>query len=92
LQQAFGEPLAGFLAFDVFGTGGGLLAQPNAVHWLAHNAHRYGFIVRYQAGKEWITGYMAEAWHIRYIGPEAADIYHSGLSLEEYFGVAGGGY
>lgn len=80
------------LAFDVFGTGGGLLAQPNAVHWLAHNAHRYGFIVRYQAGKEWITGYMAEAWHIRYIGPEAADIYHSGLSLEEYFGVAGGGY
>lgn len=80
------------LAFDVFGTGGGLLAQPNAVHWLAHNAHRYGFIVRYQAGKEGITGYMAEPWHIRYLGPEAADIYQSGLSLEEYYGVAGGGY
>ncbi len=80
------------LAFDVFGTGGGLLAQPNAVHWLAHNAHRYGFIVRYQAGKEGITGYMAEPWHLRYLGPEAADIYQSGLSLEEYYGVAGGGY
>lgn len=80
------------LAFDVFGTGSGLLSQPNAVHWLAHNAHNYGFIVRYQTGKEWITGYMAEPWHIRYIGPEAADIYKSGLSLEEYFRVAGGGY
>ena len=80
------------LAFDVFGTGGGLLSQPNAVHWLAHNAHRYGFVVRYQAGKEWITGYMAEPWHIRYVGPEAADIYNSGLSIEEYYGVAGGGY
>lgn len=80
------------LAFDVLGTGGGLLSQPHAVHWLAHNAHHYGFIVRYQSGKESITGYMAEPWHIRYIGPEATDIYQSGLSLEEYFGVAGGGY
>lgn len=35
---------------------------------------------------------MAEPWHIRYIGPEAADIYKLGLSLEEYFRVAGGGY
>lgn len=36
--------------------------------------------------------YKAEGWHVRYIGPEAADIYRSGLSLEEYFGIAGGGY
>ncbi|MGT2910602.1 LD-carboxypeptidase LdcB/DacB [Streptococcus cameli] len=80
------------LAFDVIGTGGGLLSQPNAVAWLASHAHEYGFIVRYQAGKEHITGYMAEAWHIRYIGNEATEIYRSGLSLEEYLGVEGGDY
>ena len=80
------------LAFDILNTDGSLLTEPNAVSWLAHNAHKYGFVVRYQADKEWVTGYTAETWHIRFIGPEAPDIYHSGLSVEEYYGVAGGGY
>lgn len=35
---------------------------------------------------------MAEPWHLRYIGPMAADIYNSGLTLEEYLGVQGGNY
>ena len=64
----------------------------DAIHWLHTHAHEYGFIVRFQQGKEAITGYIPEAWHLRYIGDKATDIYNSGLSLEEYFGVAGGDY
>lgn len=80
------------LAFDLLDARGNLLEEPRAVHWLAQHAHEYGFIVRYPVGKEPITGYMPESWHIRYIGQEAGDIYRSGLTLEEYFGVQGGGY
>lgn len=36
--------------------------------WVSENAHKYGFIVRYPKGKENITGYMYEPWHIRYLG------------------------
>lgn len=80
------------LAFDFIDTNGQLLEEPIASDWLAHHAHEYGFIVRYLAGKEDITGYMAETWHVRYIGQEAREIYESGLTLEEYFGVEGGDY
>ncbi|HFI0694337.1 TPA: LD-carboxypeptidase LdcB/DacB [Streptococcus suis] len=80
------------LAFDLLDSSGNLLEEPTASQWLADNAHRYGFIVRYLPGKEYSTGYMAESWHVRYIGQEASDIYNSGLTLEEYFGVPGGGY
>ncbi len=45
----------------------------------------FGFIVRYPAGKEDVTGYRFEPWHVRYVGDEAArEIYASGLTLEEY--------
>lgn len=80
------------LAFDLLDSYGNLLEEPVASQWLADNAHHYGFIVRYLPGKESSTGYMAETWHVRYIGQEATDIYNSGLTLEEYFGVPGGGY
>jgi D-alanyl-D-alanine carboxypeptidase len=50
-------------------------------------AHEYGFIVRYPEGKEHITGYQYEPWHLRYIGDEAEAVYESGLSLEEYLGI-----
>ncbi|MCK4025283.1 LD-carboxypeptidase LdcB/DacB [Streptococcus iners] len=80
------------LAFDLIDSAGNLLEEPVASQWLADNAHHYGFIVRYLPGKESSTGYMAETWHVRYIGQEATDIYNSGLTLEEYFGVPGGGY
>ena len=36
--------------------------------WLKENAHRAGFIIRYPKGKESITGYAYEPWHIRYVG------------------------
>lgn len=54
--------------------------------WVQENAHRFGYIIRYPKGKEDITGYMYEPWHIRYLGEElAANVYESGLTLEEYF-------
>ena len=56
--------------------------------WLAENAHRFGFIIRYPLGKEDITGYQYEPWHVRYVGEEhAAKIYEQGITLEEYLGV-----
>ncbi|WP_227396480.1 M15 family metallopeptidase [Jeotgalibacillus aurantiacus] len=56
--------------------------------WLAENAHEYGFILRYPAGKEEITGYQYESWHFRYLGKElATEVYNSGLTLEEYLGI-----
>lgn len=53
--------------------------------WIAENAHKYGFILRYTEEKIDVTGYLYEPWHIRYVGTTAAaDIYESGLALEEY--------
>jgi len=53
--------------------------------WLADNAWRYGFILRYPRGKEHITGIDYEPWHYRYVGKEAAEqIYEKGITLEEY--------
>ena len=48
--------------------------------------------MRFLKGKETSTGYMAESWHLRYIGREAKEIADSGKSLEEYFGITGGDY
>ena len=57
--------------------------------WLAANAHKYGFILRYPKGKQSITGYIYEPWHFRYIGVDKATaVYQSGLCLEEYLGIA----
>ena len=80
------------LVFDLTDKSGNLLEDSRASQWLKDNAHNYGFIVRFQAGKEASTGYMPEAWHIRYVGKEAKDIHDSGLSLEEYFDIEGGDY
>lgn len=80
------------LAFDLMQPNGALLQSYNESVWLANNAHRYGFIVRYPYGKEAITGYVAEPWHIRYVGDQATAIYQSGLCLEEYLGIQGGDY
>ncbi len=56
--------------------------------WLAEHASEYGFIIRYPKGKEDITGYKYEPWHIRYVGKELAqELDSSGLTLEEYFGI-----
>lgn len=54
--------------------------------WLSENVHKYGFIIRYQRGKEEITGYSFEPWHLRYVGiKKAEELYLKQVSLEEYF-------
>ncbi|WP_147391672.1 M15 family metallopeptidase [Galactobacter valiniphilus] len=57
--------------------------------WMAQHATEYGFIVRFPQGKESVTGYMWEPWHLRYLGKDlAADFVASGAAtLEEYYGV-----
>ena len=56
--------------------------------WLAEHAHEYGFIIRYLKGKEDISGYQYEPWHIRYVGVEAASyIYQEQITLEEYLDI-----
>ena len=57
--------------------------------WVAANAWRFGYIVRYESGYTDITGYEAEPWHLRYIGPELAKAYHDGgfHTLEDFFGL-----
>ncbi|HEX5563576.1 MAG TPA: M15 family metallopeptidase [Sporosarcina sp.] len=62
--------------------------ETEAGKWVAANAHRYGFILRYPKGKESITGYMHESWHFRYIGKEVAEeIFNRNITLEEYLGL-----
>ncbi len=56
--------------------------------WVAEHCHEYGFIIRYPKGKEEITGYMYEPWHIRYLGVDTAtEVFESGLCLEEFLGI-----
>ena len=58
--------------------------------WLNNNCYKYGFIIRYPKGKEEITGYMFEPWHIRYVGTDlATKLYNNGnwITIEEYFGI-----
>lgn len=57
--------------------------------WLAANSYKYGFIIRYVEGKEAITGYDFEPWHMRYVGKELAmEMHKSGIqTLEEFFGL-----
>lgn len=53
--------------------------------WFYEHCPDYGYILRYPAGKEEITGISAESWHFRYVGvPHAKYITDNGLSLEEY--------
>lgn len=53
--------------------------------WLADHSWKYGFILRYPAEKEEITGIDYEPWHFRYVGKQAAkEMYEKDLCLEEY--------
>ena len=76
------------LALDVSVPGGTLngFKKSKQFEWMRDNAHRFGFILRYGEGMEYITGYKFEPWHYRYVGTEAAAfIYENGLTFEEYY-------
>lgn len=63
----------------------GNFAKTKAGQWVAANAYKYGFIVRYPEGKEDITGYSYEPWHVRYVGRAfAKEVYDSGEPLDTY--------
>ena len=81
------------LAFDISApsVGNGLtaaLGDTKEGKWIANNAAKYGFIVRYDRGFQSRTGYTYEPWHIRYVGVDAAtQIKNNGQTLEEYMKV-----
>jgi D-alanyl-D-alanine carboxypeptidase len=53
--------------------------------WVADNCHRFGFIIRYKAEWEDVTGYAYEPWHIRYVGVEHARRIHAlDIPFEDY--------
>ena len=56
--------------------------------WAAENAHRYGFVIRYPAGRETVTGFAYEPWHLRFVGTDLANELHkTGRTLEEFAGL-----
>lgn len=80
------------LSIDVGGGGCGIedcFGNTAEGKWVAVNAYKYGFIVRYTEGKQAITGYRAEPWHIRYVGVAlATEMQQKGVqTLEEFFGL-----
>ncbi|HWT39799.1 MAG TPA: M15 family metallopeptidase [Dongiaceae bacterium] len=84
------------LAFDVAAHGCVLncFGGTTAYQWLQQHAADYGFIQRYYAGYESITGYEAEEWHYRYVGVAVAqDMKAKGVkTLEQYWNIPGGDY
>jgi D-alanyl-D-alanine carboxypeptidase len=62
--------------------------------WVTQNAYRYGFILRYPADGQAITGYRTETWHFRYVGAELSQQMHQqGITtLEAFFDISGGDY
>lgn len=53
--------------------------------WLVNNSYKYGFILRYPHESEYITGYVFEDWHFRYLGIElATKVHESKLTYDEY--------
>ncbi|WP_379130080.1 D-alanyl-D-alanine carboxypeptidase family protein [Paenibacillus sp. sgz500958] len=79
------------LAIDVSGSDGKCAAEScfagtKEANWLDQHAHEYGFIIRFPEGKQSITGYKYEPWHIRYVGKDiAASVAERGITLEEYY-------
>jgi len=56
--------------------------------WMLDNSYKYGFIVRYPKGKQHITQFIEEPWHIRYLGIElATKVHDSGLTYDEYYDI-----
>ena len=75
------------LAFDITVPGTIFKGTPEQI-WLHKHCWDYGFVIRYQEDKEKITGYIAECWHIRYVGlPHSQDMRDRNLCLEEYVGA-----
>jgi len=80
------------LTIDIGGGGCGIedcFGNTAEGKWLASNAYKYGFIIRYPEGKQDVTGYRYEPWHIRYVGKElASEMNRTNVqTLEEFFNL-----
>jgi len=61
---------------------------PDDAKWINENCSEFGFIVRYTKEDEFITGYMEETWHLRYVGKEvAAKVMDIGITYDEYYDI-----
>ncbi|WP_239437145.1 M15 family metallopeptidase [Arthrobacter alpinus] len=94
-RPGFSEHQSG-LALDIGDADAGTACDFNscfedapAAQWVATHGSEFGFLVRYQSGDESITGYLAEPWHLRYVGTGVAqDMQALGISsYEKYLGV-----
>ena len=74
------------LAVDILNHSHEFIDEDNVEYnWLVDNSYKYGFILRYPRGKEYITGYVFEDWHFRYLGIELAKkVRQSNLTYDEY--------
>ena len=73
------------IAIDITNESRSMSKTSKEAQWLSSNAYRFGFILRYPEGKESITGYNYEPWHVRYVGKDVAKyIYDNNITLEEY--------
>ena len=80
-------------AMDVSARGQGCqirvcFGQTKAGRWLAGNAWRFGFIIRYPSEAMEVTGYQYEPWHLRFVGLGLATVMHEDKVrvLEKFFG------
>ena len=86
-QPGFSEHHTG-LAIDVKSGNGDVFKKTKEYTWMIENSYKYGYIHRYQASKEAITGISSEAWHFRYVGVDVATyMYENKLSFEEYYAL-----
>ena len=74
------------LAVDILSSKWKLINEDDIEYsWLVENSYKYGFILRYPRKKEYITGYVFEDWHYRYLGVDLAKKVHdSNLTYDEY--------
>jgi len=83
-RPGYSEHQTGF-ASDIITTSDSF-AYTKEYKWLKDNSYKYGFILRYPKGKEYITGYQFEPWHYRYVGLDVAKyIYEHDITFEEYY-------
>ena len=83
MKHGYSEHHTG-LALDIGSTEGTMEMAPEG-KWVANNAHRFGFVLRYPADKTAITGIEFEPWHLRYVGlPHSERMHEQNLVLEEY--------
>lgn len=84
-KPGFSEHQTG-LCIDIKAGSSNTFKNSKESKWLKKNAYKYGFILRYEAGKENITGYKNEEWHYRYVGVDIAKyIKNNNMTYEEYY-------